>query len=46
VEKLIDAGARVNAPPSGFDHLTALQGATNEGHKEIIDMLLRAGAVK
>jgi ankyrin repeat protein len=46
VEKLIDAGAHVNAPPPNSFHGTALQEATKSGHKEIIDILLRAGAVK
>ena len=44
VERLLRAGADVNADPSkGFGH-TALQAASKGGHLDVVEQLLRAGA--
>ncbi|EHK19820.1 uncharacterized protein TRIVIDRAFT_171764 [Trichoderma virens Gv29-8] len=44
VEKLLAAGADVNAAAAGFYGRTALQAAAWNGHQEIVEKLLAAGA--
>ena len=44
VEKLLSAGADVNAAPAPNTGRTALQAAVGSGQSEIVDVLLRAGA--
>ncbi|KAF6787047.1 ankyrin repeat-containing protein [Colletotrichum sojae] len=44
VERLLDAGAKVNADPARDDGRTALQAASGGGHVEVVERLLDAGA--
>ncbi|KAF6805667.1 ankyrin repeat-containing protein, partial [Colletotrichum plurivorum] len=44
VERLLSAGANVNADPAESDGRTALQAASEGGHIEVVERLLSAGA--
>ncbi|KAK2065488.1 hypothetical protein LY76DRAFT_611434 [Colletotrichum caudatum] len=44
VERLLSAGADVNADPSSMNGRTALQAASGRGHVEVVERLLSAGA--
>lgn len=44
VERLLQVGADVNAPPAKFDGRTVLQASAGGGHREVFELLLRAGS--
>ena len=44
VERLLEAGVKVNTGPNNFGRLTALQAASEGGHLEVVERLIIAGA--